>query len=150
MSTQLFGGWLASRIGGKRVFGFGIAVTSFFTILTPPITRHSVYLLIGARILEGIGEVRLLTSIIFDKYFFFNSLHLTGCDLPLYPCNMGQLGAATRALKVSDTRVFRKLCGDCFCNARLWNHGREIGLAKCFLRIRYYGIILVRVLEHRR
>lgn len=57
MSTQLFGGWLASRIGGKRVFGFGIAVTAFFTLITPPITRHSVYFFIAIRILEGIGEV---------------------------------------------------------------------------------------------
>ncbi|XP_031784307.1 solute carrier family 17 (sodium-dependent inorganic phosphate cotransporter)-like isoform X2 [Nasonia vitripennis] len=56
MSTQLLGGWMASRIGGKRVFGFGIAVTAFFTILTPPITRHSVYLFIAVRVIEGICE----------------------------------------------------------------------------------------------
>ncbi|KAJ8670289.1 hypothetical protein QAD02_001548 [Eretmocerus hayati] len=56
MCTQLLGGWLASRIGGKRVFGFGIAVTSFFTIISPPITRWSVYLLILARVIEGICE----------------------------------------------------------------------------------------------
>lgn len=56
LSTQLFGGWLAARIGGKRVFGIGIAATAFFTIITPPLARSSVYILIALRIIEGICE----------------------------------------------------------------------------------------------
>ncbi|XP_036140385.1 sialin isoform X2 [Monomorium pharaonis] len=56
ISTQLLGGWLAARIGGKRVFGIGIAVTAFFTIITPPLVKISVYLLIALRIIEGICE----------------------------------------------------------------------------------------------
>lgn len=57
ISTQLFGGWLAARIGGKRVFGLGIASTAFFTIITPPVVRMSVHLFIILRIIEGICEV---------------------------------------------------------------------------------------------
>ncbi|KAL2725286.1 vesicular glutamate transporter 22 isoform X3 [Vespula squamosa] len=56
LSTQLLGGWLAARIGGKRVFGLGIAATALFTIITPPLVRASVYILIVLRIVEGICE----------------------------------------------------------------------------------------------
>ncbi|XP_076245083.1 major facilitator superfamily transporter 9 isoform X1 [Calliopsis andreniformis] len=56
ISTQLLGGWLGARIGGKRVFGLGIAATAFFTIITPPLARISVYILIVLRIIEGICE----------------------------------------------------------------------------------------------
>ncbi|KZC04249.1 Vesicular glutamate transporter 1, partial [Dufourea novaeangliae] len=56
ISTQLLGGWLGARVGGKRVFGIGIAATAFFTIITPPLTRISVYFLIILRIVEGVFE----------------------------------------------------------------------------------------------
>ncbi|XP_044011343.1 sialin-like [Aphidius gifuensis] len=54
--TQILGGYLSARIGGKKVFGLGIASTAFLTIFTPPLTRLSVYLLIAMRIIEGIFE----------------------------------------------------------------------------------------------
>lgn len=60
ISTQLLGGWLSARIGGKRVFGLGIASTALLTIITPPLTRISVYVLIALRIVEGIFEVRFI------------------------------------------------------------------------------------------
>ncbi|XP_076668137.1 major facilitator superfamily transporter 9 isoform X2 [Andrena cerasifolii] len=56
ISTQLLGGWLGARIGGKRVFGIGIATTAFFTIITPPLVRISVSILIVLRIIEGVCE----------------------------------------------------------------------------------------------
>ncbi|XP_057337776.1 vesicular glutamate transporter 2.2-like [Microplitis mediator] len=56
ISTQVIGGWLSARIGGKRVFGIGIAVTALLTLITPPLTRHSVYALVTLRIIEGIFE----------------------------------------------------------------------------------------------
>lgn len=58
ISTQLLGGWLGARIGGKRVIGLGIAVTAFLTIITPPLVRINVYILLVLRIIEGICEVR--------------------------------------------------------------------------------------------
>ncbi|BFZ21120.1 hypothetical protein BsWGS_24159 [Bradybaena similaris] len=54
--TQLPGGWLASRFGGKRLFGYGVLTTSVLTLLTPVAARCSVYLLIAVRVLEGFGE----------------------------------------------------------------------------------------------
>jgi MFS family permease len=60
--TQIPGGWLAARVGGNRVFGIGIAVTAFLTLLTPPLTYVSVYLLLAVRIVEGIFEVSQINS----------------------------------------------------------------------------------------
>jgi len=33
--TQIPGGWLATRFGGKYVFGVGVLVTSLLTLITP-------------------------------------------------------------------------------------------------------------------
>ncbi|XP_072381509.1 sialin-like isoform X1 [Diabrotica undecimpunctata] len=56
ITTQLLGGYLAARYGGKRVFGIGIAVTALLTLVTPWIARTNVYLLLAVRIIEGIFE----------------------------------------------------------------------------------------------
>lgn len=54
--TQLPGGWLGARFGGKYLFGFGVLCTSVLTMFTPLAARHSVGMLILVRILEGLGE----------------------------------------------------------------------------------------------
>ncbi|XP_012273084.1 vesicular glutamate transporter 2 [Orussus abietinus] len=56
ISTQLLGGWLGARVGGKRVFGIGIAATALLTLITPPLARAGVYVLVALRIVEGICE----------------------------------------------------------------------------------------------
>ncbi|EFA03048.1 vesicular glutamate transporter 2.2 [Tribolium castaneum] len=56
ITTQLFGGWLSARIGGKRVFGGGIAITAALTLITPWLAKVNVYLLLAVRIIEGIFE----------------------------------------------------------------------------------------------
>lgn len=66
--TQLFGGWLAARIGGARVYGVGVAITALLTLITPPFTRLSVNFLIALRIIEGFFEVLHLPFE--DKYLF--------------------------------------------------------------------------------
>jgi len=53
---QLAGGWLADRYGGKGVLGFGVALWSVATFITPAAARSSFALLLGARILLGLGE----------------------------------------------------------------------------------------------
>ena len=47
--TQIPGGVLAERFGGKLVFGLGILVTSVFTILTPLAARGGYAMLIICR-----------------------------------------------------------------------------------------------------
>ena len=55
--TQVIGGWLACKYGGKNLFGIGIAVTAAVTVITPFLARTSVYLLVIGRIVEGLFEV---------------------------------------------------------------------------------------------
>ncbi|XP_068737249.1 sialin-like [Montipora capricornis] len=54
--TQLPGGWLGARFGGKYLFGFGVLSTAVLTMFTPMAARHSVGMFILVRILEGLGE----------------------------------------------------------------------------------------------
>ena len=55
--TQIPGGWIATRYGGKVVFGVGVLTTTVLTLVTPLAARLSVWALVVVRILEGIGEV---------------------------------------------------------------------------------------------
>jgi len=55
--TQVFGGWLAGRYGGKHVFGSGMLVTVIATILVPVAARLHVALLIILRIIMGLACV---------------------------------------------------------------------------------------------
>lgn len=55
--TQLPGGWLATQIGGKKLFGFGLGATAILTLMTPTLASASVYLLVLGRVLEGLCEV---------------------------------------------------------------------------------------------
>ena len=55
--TQVPGGWLAERFGGKWLFGVGILCTSVLTLLTPLAARTHVYALVAVRVMEGVGEV---------------------------------------------------------------------------------------------
>lgn len=54
--TQVPGGRLAEMFGGKFVYGFGVLITSIFTILSPITARINFPLFIFVRILEGMGE----------------------------------------------------------------------------------------------
>ncbi|KAK9870669.1 hypothetical protein WA026_008229 [Henosepilachna vigintioctopunctata] len=56
ITTQLLGGWLASRIGGKTLFGVGVGATAMMTVITPFVAKMNIYLLIALRTLEGIFE----------------------------------------------------------------------------------------------
>lgn len=51
---QVPGGWLATKIGGTRIFGMALFIASVLTLLTPTAARFSVYALIVLRVLEGV------------------------------------------------------------------------------------------------
>jgi len=54
--TQVPGGALAGRFGGKHVLAGGVLLWSLFTALTPPAAFASFGALIAARVLMGMGE----------------------------------------------------------------------------------------------
>ncbi|XP_008047910.2 sialin-like, partial [Carlito syrichta] len=54
--TQIPGGYVASRTGGKLLLGFGILCTAVLTLLTPVAADLGVGPLVALRALEGFGE----------------------------------------------------------------------------------------------
>lgn len=54
--TQIPGGYLAGKFGGKLLLGFGILCTSVLTLLTPPAAELGHNCIIILRIIEGLGE----------------------------------------------------------------------------------------------
>uniref|UniRef100_A0A8C5WLN6 Sialin n=1 Tax=Leptobrachium leishanense TaxID=445787 RepID=A0A8C5WLN6_9ANUR len=54
--TQIPGGYLAGKIGGKRLLGIGIFCTSALTLLTPLAADLGAGYLIAVRVIEGFGE----------------------------------------------------------------------------------------------
>ncbi len=56
LTTQVLGGWLADRFGGKPVLAGGVLIWSAFTALTPPAAFGGLAALVVARIGMGMGE----------------------------------------------------------------------------------------------
>jgi ACS family sodium-dependent inorganic phosphate cotransporter len=56
LATQILGGWLSDRLGGKAVLGVGVLFWSIFTILTPPGAMGGLVLLFLVRVAMGVGE----------------------------------------------------------------------------------------------
>ncbi|CAG8820124.1 8814_t:CDS:2, partial [Racocetra persica] len=54
--TQIIGGALSDKFGGKQILGIAAATWAFFTLLTPISARINLYMLILCRICLGIGE----------------------------------------------------------------------------------------------
>ena len=61
--TQIVGGRLADRFGGKAVLGIGVLLWSLFTMLTPPAAAAGFALLLTARIAMGMGEAVTFPSV---------------------------------------------------------------------------------------
>ena len=61
--TQIAGGWLADRFGGKVVLGFGVVFWSLFTIITPPAAFAGLTMLLLSRVGMGLGEAVTFPSI---------------------------------------------------------------------------------------
>merc|ERR1719228_2193345 len=56
VATQIPGGRMAEKYGGKRLYGVGVLITAIFTLLTPLAANISIYSLVLVRIIEGLGE----------------------------------------------------------------------------------------------
>jgi len=57
LATQIPAGLVSSRFGGKWPLGIGLLITAILAIFTPWAARTHVWLLIGFRIVQGLGEV---------------------------------------------------------------------------------------------
>lgn len=62
--TQILGGYLANRFGGKVIMVIAVVSWSFFTILTPYAATISISALITLRVLMGAGEASLSPAVI--------------------------------------------------------------------------------------
>ncbi|CAG0913241.1 unnamed protein product [Notodromas monacha] len=56
MITQIPGGILVKRYGSKWVLGIGCLLAAVVSVLTPTAARHSVFMLMAARVCEGLAE----------------------------------------------------------------------------------------------
>ena len=65
--TQIPGGLLAQRVGGKWVFGVGVVMTAILTLFTPLAAYTSVWLLVAVRVLEGFFEVHELSLLCYSR-----------------------------------------------------------------------------------
>jgi ACS family sodium-dependent inorganic phosphate cotransporter len=62
MLFMIVGGWLATRLGGRRVLGMSVLAWSVFTLLTPYAALASLPVLVAARIGMGVGEASLFPA----------------------------------------------------------------------------------------
>nr|CAD7405757.1 unnamed protein product [Timema poppensis] len=69
--TQILGGYLAGRFGGKYVLGGGIFASGIVTLLFPILSRLHVYALITARIMQGAFQGVMLPAMhsMFSQWF---------------------------------------------------------------------------------
>jgi hypothetical protein len=56
VTTQIPGGYLSDRYGGRQVLAFGVVAWSLMTVLTPAAASTSLPVLLAARALLGVGE----------------------------------------------------------------------------------------------
>lgn len=57
-TTQIIGGLLAQRVGGKLLLLGGVFWTAVMTLLTPVLTVHGDFpAIVAVRVVEGVGEV---------------------------------------------------------------------------------------------
>ena len=56
LATQILGGFLSNRFGGRNVFLLAVLLWSIFTVLTPIAAYTSFGVLIAARVMLGVGE----------------------------------------------------------------------------------------------
>lgn len=56
ITTQLLGGYMAVKIGGRRLYGGGVFCTAVLTLLTPFVAKLGIGALLTVRIIEGICE----------------------------------------------------------------------------------------------
>ena len=81
---------MATKFGGKYVFGIGVLVTSLLTLITPQMAYLNLWALVACRFVIGIFEVRC---------FLWRSLNYMlksiGSDISSIECNAWEMGTTT-------------------------------------------------------
>lgn len=54
--TQIPGGMLVQRFGGKWIYGVGMLIAALFTMLTPWAARRGVWWFVTIRVIQGFGQ----------------------------------------------------------------------------------------------
>lgn len=85
--TQIPGGWIAAKFGGKRVFGWCMFTCALSTLLMPVAARVSPIFLMVLRFIAGLGQVGFLATTI-DKiilpFFLIRNFEFTHKILYLF------------------------------------------------------------------
>ena len=92
--TQIPGGWLATRIGGKRVYGLSMLLATVATFLTPVAAQTSYIFLIVLRILVGIASVSCYTFVV------TSCMSLSPLPHPLSSTGVGYRGTCSAVLQI--------------------------------------------------
>lgn len=79
MITQLPGGILAERFGGKYVFGLGVLLTGLCNLFTPLAARSGVSALLAVRLITGLAEVSITNPEINHRSIVKEQRSRTGC-----------------------------------------------------------------------
>ena len=82
--TQIPGGWLSEKLGGKAVLGWCMLLCAISTLLVPVGAHASSYVLVFLRIVAGIGQVRAAYYVILSHFYHYSQL------LYIYPLSIPQ------------------------------------------------------------
>jgi len=55
--SQILGGWLSGRFGGKVTIGVFMSIVSIFNLLTPYLARQSAFAVVVTRAIMGVATV---------------------------------------------------------------------------------------------
>lgn len=101
--TQILGGWLSDRSGGKYVLAYGITIWSFCTFITPAAAELGWLALIANRIALGLGEGVAFPAI--------HSIISSNVPVPLQSSAVSLVTAASYAGTVFAFAVSPKIIG---------------------------------------
>ena len=98
--TQIPGGLLAQRVGGKWVYGVGVVMTAILTLFTTVAAEKSVWLLVALRVLEGFFEVSFVADSLL--HFCLKAFELLFCMQGVtYPASYAMWGKWAPSLERS-------------------------------------------------
>ena len=56
---KVIGGWLCDKFGGKHILGLGLLISIIANMLIPVCARINPYIVIGLRVIIGMGSVSI-------------------------------------------------------------------------------------------